>query len=262
MRRGVISKLALVPRLLVLLLVASTPAAKAQVNIEPYRQQVAEQGFGAGVRASMASYAGNTRGVIFGSAGLVGVHGPRNFAFLTLSGDYARLNGEVSVAKWFGHLRHEYRLLGWLAWEEYAQIESDRFRHVKLRELVGTGPRFTLAHTDPFQLYYGASYMFEHTNLDTTSLAGRGEGGAHRFSNYLSAVLRAHERITLSSVTYYQPRFDEPSDFIVLSVNGADFAITPLLHTRIDAISRYDSITPPDVHSADLELKSSLELRF
>jgi hypothetical protein len=86
MRRAVLSKPTLLSWLLPL---AWAPAAKAQVNVEPYRQQVAQQGFGAGVRASMASYAGNTRGVIFGSAGLVGLHGRKNFAFLTLSGDLA-----------------------------------------------------------------------------------------------------------------------------------------------------------------------------
>jgi hypothetical protein len=245
-----------------LLVLAQTSDARAQVNIEPYRQKVAQQGSGVAVRASMASYAGNTRGVIFGSAALVGIHGAKNFAFLTLSGDYTRLNGEVSVAKWFGHLRHDYQLRDWLAWEEYGQIESDRFRRIRLRELVGTGPRFGLARGDVFELYYGASYMYEHTKLDTAATGGRGQGGAHRFSNYISALLHAHERVTLSSVTYYQPRFDRVSDYILLSVNGADFTITSRLHSRVDVVARFDSITPPDVKRADLELKSALELTF
>lgn len=237
-------------------------ASAAQVNIEPLRQQVAERGFGARVRASVASYAGNTRGVIFGSAGLMGVQGSRNMAFLTLSGDYTRLNGEVSVAKWFGHARHDYQVNGLLWWEEYAQIESDRFRRVTLRELVGTGPRLGLLQSEQLQLFYGASYMYEHTNLDTNSAGGRGEGGSHRFSNYLAVTLRAHERIVLSSVTYVQPRFDQPDDVTVLSVNGAEFVVTQRLRSRIDATYRYDSVTPADVRRSDLELKSALELTF
>jgi hypothetical protein len=236
--------------------------ASAQVNVEPLRQQVAEQGFGARLRASVASYAGNTRGVIFGSSALVGVDGRRNFAFVSLSGDYSKLNGVVSVAKWFGHVRHDYQLNGFLWWEEYAQIESDRFRRVELRELVGTGPRFGLFQRAYLQIFYGASYMYEHTDLDTNASGGRGEGGAHRFSNYLSATLRAQERIVLSSVTYVQPRFDEPTDATVLSVNSAEFVVTKRLRSRIDATYRYDSVTPPDVRRSDLELKSALELAF
>lgn len=246
-----------------LLAVASSPREiRAQVNVEPLRQQVAEEGFGARLRASAASYAGNTRGVIFGSSGLVGVDGSRNFAFINLSGDYAKLNGVVSVAKWFGHVRHDYQLNGYLWWEEYAQIESDRFRRVALRQLIGTGPRFGLFQRDYLRVFYGASYMYEHTNLDTSASGGRGEGDAHRFGNYLSATLRAHDRIVLSSVTYVQPRIDAPTNFKLLSVNGAEFVVTKRLRSRIDATYRYDSVTPPDVRRSDLELKSALELAF
>lgn len=236
--------------------------ARGQVNTEPFRQQVAAHGFGGRIRASVASYAGNTRGVIFGSAGIMGVNGKRHFAFITLSGDYARLNDVESVAKWFGHVRHDYQLNGFLWWEEYAQIESDRFRRVRLRELVGTGPRVGLVQSEAFQLFFGTSYMLEHTRLDTAVTDAPGQGLAHRSSNYISATLRAHERIVLSSVTYVQPRFDEPKDATVLSVNSAEFVVTPMLHSRMDVTYRYDSITPADVRKSDLELKSSLELAF
>jgi hypothetical protein len=234
----------------------------AQVNVEPFREQLTEERFGARLRASVASYAGNTRGVIFGSAGLFGVRSARHFAYVALSGDYTRLNGAVSVAKWFGHVRHDYRLTRVLWWEEYAQIESDRFRRVTLRELVGTGPRVGIVQSSNVQVFYGISYMYEHTDLDTEQAGGRGEGAAHRVSNYVSASLEVHDRIVLSNVTYCQPRLDAPSDVVVLSVSSADFTVTPLLHSRLDATVRHDSVTPADVHATDAELKSSLELIF
>jgi hypothetical protein len=236
--------------------------AEAQVNVEPFRQQVAAQGLSARLRASIASYAGNTRGVIFGSAGLLGLREAQHFGYLALSGDYTSLNGEVSVAKWFAHLRHDYRLAQAVWWEEYAQIESDRFRRVRLRELAGTGPRFALLQRPVVQAFYGISYMYEHTDLETDESSGRGEGGAHRLSNYASITVQAQDRILLSHVTYAQPRLDRPSDVVVLSVSSADFTITPLLHSRLDATVRYDSVTPVDVHAADAELKSALELAF
>jgi hypothetical protein len=243
-------------------LVTQSTVAAAQVNVEPFREQLPEERWGARLRASVASYAGNTRGVIFGSAGLLGVRSSRHFAYLALTGDYTRLNGAVSVAKWFGHVRHDYRWTRVLWWEEYGQIESDRFRRVKVRELIGTGPRIGLVQSPTLQLFYGVSYMYERTNLDTDQGEGRGEGGAHRLSNYLAVTLEVQERIVLSSVSYCQPRFDAPSDLTVLSVSSADFTITPLLHSRLDTTFRYDSVTPADVHATDLELKSSLELVF
>lgn len=238
-------------------------AARAQVNVEPLRQQVEEQGFGARLRASATSFAGNTQGVIFGSSGLVGVHGARNLGYLVLTGDYARLNGVVSVAKWFGHARHNYELSALVSWEEYAQVESDRFRRVTLRELVGTGPRYGLLLLDEsLEVYYGLSYLLEHTDLDTAAGDEETEGFAHRLSTYVALTLRAQERITLSHVTYVQPRIDRPRDVTLLSTSSADFLITKLLHSRLDVTLRYDSVKPVDVEAADLEIKNSLELAF
>jgi hypothetical protein len=243
-------------------LVSWSSGAHAQVNVEPLRQQVTDAGFGARISASATSYAGNTQGVIFGTSALGGLHIERQTSYVVLSGDYARLNGVVSVAKWFAHARHNYEVFGWLLWEAYGQIESDRFRRVTLRELVGTGPRFVLHRGEALELFYGASYMYEHTKLDTVDRSSAGEGDAHRFSNYVALTLRAHERIGLSSVTYVQPRFDAPSDFMLLTVNTAAFTITKLLRSRLDVTARYDSVKPFDVKATDLELKSALELVF
>ncbi|MEI9947879.1 MAG: DUF481 domain-containing protein [Pseudomonadota bacterium] len=120
--------------------------AQAQVNVEPLRQQVTARKFGARINASVTTYAGNTQGVVFGGAALLGGRSKRNFGYLDLSGDYTRLSGVVSVAKWFVHLRHNFQINPDLWWEEYAQLESDRFRRVTLRELVGTGPRVRALH--------------------------------------------------------------------------------------------------------------------
>jgi hypothetical protein len=234
----------------------------AQVNVEPLRQQVARSGFGVRARASLASYAGNTQGVILGSSALVGVGRGRHHGYAVLSGDYTDLNSVVSVAKWFAHARYNYELYDWLWWEQYAQIESDRFRRVVLRELVGTGPRFGLFRSEQLELFYGASYMLEHIDLNSDDPSARGQGTFHRLSNYASITVRVHERILLSSVTYAQPRFDRPSDITVLSVNAAEFTVTRKLASRVDATMRYDSVVPSDVRPADLELKSSLELVF
>jgi hypothetical protein len=238
------------------------PPVLAQVNVEPFRDQLDDAGAGGRVRASVASYAGNTQGTIFGGAGLVGVRGDRHLAYLAVTGDYTRLGGVVSVAKWFGHLRHSYDFTPRIAWEHYGQVESDRFRRVTLRQLVGAGPRLLLLQSLSVELWWGSSYLLEHTDLDTEATGGRGEGVAHRFSNYLSFTLSAHERVVLSSVTYAQPRFDRPSDWVLLSVNSAEFKVTPLLQSRLDVTMRYENVTPPDVSSPDLEIRSALEVAF
>ncbi len=236
--------------------------AEAQVNVEPLRQQVTDHKFGARIDASTTTYAGNTQGVVFGGAALLGGRTERNFGYLDLSGDYSKLGGIVSVAKWFAHLRHNFELGPGTWWEEYAQIESDRFRRVQLRELFGVGPRVRVVHTKPFELFLGSSYMVEHTELDSGDPDPRGQGTFERWSNYIALTYKPDERILLSSVNYVQPRIDEFSDYKLLSVSSAGFTITKHLQSHIDCTARYESVVPSDVRRADLEFKSSLEVVF
>ncbi|RYZ02355.1 MAG: DUF481 domain-containing protein [Myxococcales bacterium] len=235
-------------------------SAQAQVNVEPLRQQLKEDGWGGRLQASVATYAGNTEGVILGSAAFFGARGLRNVVYTTLSGDYARLNGTVSVAKWFAHARHNYELSDMLWWEVYGQLESDRFRRVAVRELVGTGPRVGLLQTDAVELFYGVSYMYEHQDYSTEELDA--DRTAHRISNYLAVTVKAQERIVLSNVTYAQPRLTRFKDVDLLSVSSADFTVTKRLHSRLDAVVRYSSVVPSDIERFDVELKNSLEFLF
>ncbi len=243
------------------LLLCARPV-RAQVNVEPLRQQVTARRFGAHIAASTDAYAGNTQGVVFGSSALIGGRTDRNFGYLDVSGDYSKLGGQVSVAKWFAHLRHNFQLSHGVWWEEYAQIESDRFRRVQLRELLGTGPRFALFQSKPFELFVGMSYLFEHTELDSADRDPRGQGTFERLSNYVAATFKPDERILLSTVDYVQPRIDRFSDYKVLSVSSVAFTITSHLQSRLDATARYESFTPSDVRHADVELKSSLQVVF
>ncbi len=240
----------------------STRRAQAQVNVEPLRQQVTARKFGAHISASTSTYAGNTQGVVFGGSALMGGRTARNFGYLDVSGDYSRLNATVSVAKWFAHLRHNFELRKGIWWEEYGQIESDRFRRVQLRELLGTGPRVALWQSEAFELFVGISYLFEHTQLDSADVGARGQGTVERLSTYVAATFKPDDRILLSTVDYVQPRATRFADYKLLSVSSVAFTITTHLQSRIDVTARYESFTPSDVKGADLELKSSLQLVF
>jgi hypothetical protein len=244
------------------LVLLAASQASAQVNVEPIRQQVTQKKFGGRIGAAVTSYAGNTQGVIFGGSALMGGRTERNFGFLNTSGDYARLGGSVSVAKWFAHLRHNFQLSEWVWWEEYAQIESDRFRRVQLRELVGTGPRFKLFGSELLELYVATSYMVEHAQLSSNEFDPHAERAYERWSSYIAATFRPDERIQFSTVNYVQPAVKEFSDYKVLSVSSIDFKVLENLTSRIAATARYESLTPADVRHADLELKSSLEVKF
>jgi hypothetical protein len=236
--------------------------AAAQVNIESVRSQLDTSSFGGRIRLSMSAYAGNTEGVVFGTSGIVGGRIGPNLGFATASADYARLGGATSVKKSFAHLRHNYEFNDFFWWEEFVQSETDRFRRIEVRALVGTGPRFALFKSRKWlDLYAGSSYMLEYTSIDRTAVITE-PALVHRLNVYLALTARPDERITLSTIMYYQPRFDEPTDAHVLNVSSAEFKVTPILTSRMDATTRYESVVPNGVKRADLEFKSSLELKF
>ncbi len=236
--------------------------AAAQVNIESVRSQLDTSTFGARIRLSFAAYAGNTEGVIMGTSGIVGGRIGPNLGFATASADYARLGGTTSVKKSFAHLRHNYEFTDFFWWEEFVQSETDRFRLIQIRALLGTGPRFALFKSHQWiVLYTGVSYMLEYTSIEPGAEILE-PALVHRLNQYVALTLRPDERIVLSSITYYQPRFDEWTDAHVLNVSSVELKVTPLLNSRIDATTRYESVVPEGVKRADLEFKSSLEFKF
>lgn len=237
-------------------------AARAQVNVEPLRQKVRAQGVSGDIRGSISGTTGNTEGITAGGGLLVGVGGGPHLVFLNATGDYSRVNGTLLVDKAFAHLRYNYQLTDWLWAEAFTQIEEDHFRRIQDRELLGTGPRFGVLQSAPLSLFYGTAYMLERTRLNA-DIAGENRSTiAHRWSNYLALAYQPDERVQLTNTTYYQPRFDDFSDYHLLSVTGLDFKVTDLLHTRIDSTVRYESRVPQGVKTTDVAVKNSIVVKF
>ncbi len=68
--------------------------------------------------------------------------------------------------------------------------------------------------------------------------------------------------VDASSVTYFQPRFDKPSDFRILSETFCSFTITKLLSARVSGSVWIDSDPPAGVRTYDVEIKNSLVLKL
>lgn len=242
--------------------VSAGSTARAQVNVEPLRRQVKKQGFSGSVQSSIDGSTGNTEGITAGGGLLVGVGGGPHLVFLNATGDYSRINGTVLVDKSFAHLRYNYELLDWLWAEVFTQIENDRFRRIQDRELLGTGPRFGLLQGEEVSVYYGTAYMLERTRLNAEIAGSSRSTIAHRWSNYVALTYQVGNRVQLTNSTYYQPRFDDFSDYHLLSVTGLDFKVTQVLHTQVSSSVRYESRVPQGVKTTDVDVKNSIALKF
>jgi hypothetical protein len=239
-------------------------AAFCQVNVEVLRKQLTKEGVHGRLGGSITTYNGNTRGTELGGSTLVGYRSGRDLGYLNINANYSNFSGEVQVANAFIHLRYNYKINDWLAAEAFAQAENDRFRRLRLRTLFGVGLRFTVAETEMVSLFYGVSYMYEHTEL-SESVADRPvrPNDVSRMNNYAALLLVLDPgRAALSNTMYFQPRFDDFSDVRLLDILSLDVSITGRISASLQGTLRCEAPVPPTLKPVDLMVKNMLGVTF
>ncbi len=252
-------------KLLASLLVLYAPSAAAQVNVEPLRAKLKDDGVAASVDVKLSGRTGNNQGLTAGGSGLVGARSEPHFGFVSANGDFASYFGEVQAARYFTHARYNYTLLPSLWWELFGQLEHDRFARLTLRKLVGTGPRVSVLgdNTDDVQLFASTAYMLEHESLDLPPEAqDLRSSTVHRSSSTVAGLFRVDERVVVVLTALYQPRFDRPRDYRMLGIASAEFAVGKRVAASINVRLRHDSAPPTGVLSTDLGIDNQLGLRF
>ncbi len=235
--------------------------ARAQVNTEPFRKRIKAKGYSFFLEGTFDGHTGNTRGAT--ADGLIGTGfaGGRHLAFAFASIDYSKLNDVVGVDKSFAHARYDLTIARAISWEAFAQAQSDLFQLIKIRDLVGTGPRFALYDDGRFSLFLGVGMMWEH-DVYAVPLGGPEARlqNTTRSNVYLAAHAQLTDGIDVVTTTYVQPRTTEPSDVRVLSESGFSFKISSWLSTSISFVGHYDSDPAPGVLRTDTELKNAITL--
>lgn len=237
--------------------------APAQVNVEPLRDKLADDGIGGDVSASVTAYRGNVEGTILGASGLLGLSDDNHLGYFVGRANYTQFGGDARVANAFAHARFNERFEDWFSWEAYLQAESNRFRALSRRALVGSGPRFTREVSESFSMFYGTAYMFELAEY-SKDLPPRDApvDRAHRWSHYGGFSFDIIDEVNFTTTNYYQPRFDEFGDYRALLTAGLRFSVTQRLSTKLDVSVRHESRVPEEVKKTDLEWVNAVQVSF
>ncbi len=140
----------------------------------------------------------------------------------------------------FFHFRYNYKIRDWLRWEAFTQVQYNKLNGIRLRYLLGTGPRFKVVQVEKFKTYIGTLYMLEYEiNKDKTQKLLEG-----RFSGYLSFSFRPIKTVEIVSTTYYQPKFEDIRDYRISTDNAMVFRFHKLLSFGINYRLNYDSRPP------------------
>jgi hypothetical protein len=241
--------------------VVSASEAAAQVNTEVMRKRIKLKGVSFVLEGTFDGHTGNTTGLTADGLVGAGLASGRHLAFVFASADYSRLNGSLGVDKSFAHARYDFMLTSGVWWEFFAQAQSDYFQLLAIRNLFGTGPRFTTYEDKHIGIFLGAAYMVERDAYDLAPGAPQARTPVYsRFDSYLSAHATLSDGIEAVTTTYIQPRVEDPGDVRIESESGFIFKVTKIFSTGITLTAHYDSNPVPGVLRTDTELKNVLML--
>jgi putative salt-induced outer membrane protein YdiY len=105
--------------------------------------------------------------------------------------------------------------------------------------------------------------MFEHETYDLPADAIHPDDvSVHRWSNYLSVYWQIRTELQLGGVIYFQPRFDDFSDYRALSEQNLTIALADFLALTVNFKIRYDSDPADTVLHTDTATDFGIAVSF
>ncbi len=207
------------------------------VNIEDKRYQKDTTGWFGLVDLSL-SYVRNS-GSVLSMAGTGRVDYLREQSSNLFLANYrvVRTGADDLINDGFVHYRYGRMLSERLQWEAFGQIQYNERLALKLRTLIGTGPRLTVLNKEKQKVFWGILYMYEYDELSE----GQRYFRDHRLSMSLALNLQLTPIISFASTSYYQPLLTDFADSRLSSVNAINLQITGHLSFRFNFNVTYDN---------------------
>ena len=240
-----------------------TDTVPGQINIEQKRRQLENNGWGADLELFLTVNQGNTEVVQFDNTSSLAYRYDPHMGFLILNFTTGEREGERFLNRGMGHLRYNNMLDPILFWEVFTQLEYDEFTLLKLRWLLGTGPRIVLADQKKVNAALGVALMREYEELNLHRDSDNSfQSAAYLLSSYLNVSLIINNTVTFGNTVYFQPAVKEVNNFKALNDASLTFQIINSISLKVTFNLKYDNQPPPKVEKLDLQLKNGVLVRF
>ncbi len=237
--------------------------AYSQVNTEKFRADNDSTGFSGNVDISATAMTGNTDFQIINGDTRLNYNWGQSYTFFVGSAGYGWQNKEAFSNQALAHLRHVQSLNDFLQLEFFLQFDYNKKRLLLSRELAGTGIRLKLLSEESIKIRYGLAYMFEHEEYDLPANSSHGRiTDANRLSSYATFNVLLKDGFNFISVTYFQPKITEWSDYKAISDNSFVSELSELLDITFGVSLRYDSRPPDTIKKLDTITKFGLSFKF
>lgn len=180
-------------------------------------------------------------------------------SLILLMGQYELLSSNANdlIDKSVLHLRYNYKIRPKTALETFVQGQKNSISKIDFRGLFGLGFRFKLSKNEKFRYYLGTTAMYE---LEKTSLNTKEQHW--RWSNYFSFSIYPNEHFSIISTTYFQPVFDNFSDYRTASQNVLIFKIDKHLSFKTAFNYYFDTTPVTGVPKEQYDLNSGILYAF
>lgn len=138
------------------------------------------------------------------------------------------------------HIRTSVKLLPRIRLEAFVQGQDNRPLGIQFRSLVGLGPRIKFIAKENGRAYGGTSVMLENE----WSTNGTKNQWLVRSSNYLNVNWQKTDMYGWSSTIYYQPAFQNITDYRVSGQHSLVAALTKHVGAKIEFTHYFDSSPP------------------
>lgn len=235
----------------------------AIVNIERIRPKSGETGISGRLDGRISSLTGNND--VFAANIQNGTVWVRESSenILILSQSYGESQRSKTVNEAFIHLRHiEHFKPGPWALEFFSQLQSNEFRRLKNRGLIGSGVRYSFIDREEAILRVGVGGFFSHEELDATPTSPLEIENTARANLYVTTTHGLVEKVSYTGTLYYQPRFDKVHDFHLLFDNQIQFQLLSQLSFLMEFSVSHDNTPPTGVKKSDIRFMSGLGFSY
>lgn len=236
--------------------VSTNVFARAIVSIDATPLEEIQDGWSGAVNLSYSGASGNSDYAYLAAS--LGIQRKKDNRVNLVS--FARNHGESNNAKnrdnMFAHMRHVQFYRESMAWESFVQYQSDAFRKLSDRYLIGLGLRFDVI-SGPVFASYGIGIMGEREELDDGTDAEYG-----RLASYAKHSIDISDAVKLTNSLYYQPYFEDFGDYRLTDSLTLSSKITKKLALSTSVTFHQDGRPPVGVEKIDWVYSTGLNYAF
>lgn len=239
---------------------SSTSTAEAGIyNVQSILASEPASGLSGAISGSADYRSGNIDFVSLTASPVARYSGGKHLIIGMAQANYKTSNDSTIISRLFEHLRYRYELTDRVLGEVYGQHEFDGVKRLRLRALVGAGPKVEILRDKSYGLHLGVSYMLEYEEIQNDGPPDSGNKNLqHRNSTYAIARYELDERVQFFETVYFQPRLTGASDYRLLNEAQISVNITKRLSFATALNVSYDARPPFAIKKLDTALTSTL----